>query len=128
MRVELIEKSSLITRSSWYTEEDCKLLILLMNDKLSSVAFLKLPFADKHKMKNVTDSWFAMTNKCPNLQELVCEARNPYLFKAEIDASNKVVLFSLMLLFKELQVLEIPDIVCDNFRLELLAESLPKLR
>ena len=131
MRIELIERSnSLVKRSFQHSEKTYKFLTLLMNDQVSSMTFPHLPRpADRDATKNVTDLWFTMSSKCPNLQQLNCDADNvppsPY---GEKDASKQVVLFSLVLHFSELHELKMPNLECNNFRLSFLAQCLPKLR
>lgn len=94
-----------------------------MNEEVSSVTFTGLP--DIHgsaPMKSVTDTWCALTEQCPNLQKLVCD--DFYTTKGR----NLVMFFSFALHFSNLHVLEVPDLRCNDVRLELIADNLPRLR
>lgn len=112
---------------SYKIESHCTLLTLLMNDQVSSVSFSYVPRTEKEAMKIVSDMWLVMSNECPNLQELVCE-EDSLSTPGQEDPSKQVVLLGLALYFKELQVLEMPNTEFNNFRLEIVAENLPKLR
>jgi hypothetical protein len=133
MRIELIQRSNSLAKRSFHhsSEKKCKFLTLLMNDQVSSMSFPQLPrTADQDALKNVTDLWFSMSRKCPDLQQLVCDEDNvsPSTYGQKKDASKQVVLFGLVLHFSELQVLKMPNLECNNFRLGFLAKCLPKLR
>lgn len=67
-----------------------------------------------------------MSSKCPKLQKLVCNAE--LLYKQKADKSKQVVYLGILLLFTELQELQMSNMVVNNFRLEMLADRLPKLR
>jgi len=110
----------------FYWEQNCKLLLLLMNNKVTGVSFSKLPQMSKEAMKCVTDTCFAMTTLCPKLQKFVCTEE---IRRSKIEKNKGLLLFfGLSLQFAELQVLKMCNLECDNLRLGLLAENLPKLR
>lgn len=74
-------------------------------------------------MRMVTNLWMTMTQKCPNLQELVCHSTF-----SDDKLDGMLVFFSFSLHFTNLQVLECPCMGCDDFRLSILVENLPQLR
>lgn len=110
--------------------ENCKYLTLLMNSELTSMTFSQLPLKENEdEMKSVTDVWFAMSNKCLKLQELYCDAISDSVYHhTKDDTRESVVFFSFSVQFTELLVLEMPNMVCNDFRLQMLVEYLPNLR
>jgi len=127
LRAELIKGWNFnFVTSAEVNKKTCEFLVLLMNDQVTSVSFSQMQNLNKEGLKSVIDSWFAMTNKCPKLKTLVCEAE--HLFPRETDESKQLVFLGCLLHFSELQVLQMPNMECDNFRLGLLADNLPQLR
>jgi len=105
------------------TTVDCQFLELLLNSEVKSLSFSQLPRTNLKSKKRVTSTWMVMTQKCPNLQNLVCDLKLYY------DNSSKLIIFYFFSLhFVNLQALECPYMKCDNQRLRILAASLPQLK
>jgi hypothetical protein len=121
LKVKLIEKCQFETGDD-HAVQNCKFLKLLLNEEVRSVSFTYLPDTQGGAMRSVTDAWFALTEKCPRLQKLACD--DFYTTKGH----RLVVFFSFALQFNSLQELDMPDLWCNDLRLELLAVHMPQLR
>jgi hypothetical protein len=105
------------------TAAECQFLELLLNSEVDSLSFSTLPRTFNSSMKRVTSLWMEMTQKCPNLQKIVCDRRF-----GNFETNGLLLFYSFSLHFTGLQVLECRSIGCNDFRLGLLAENLPQLR
>lgn len=121
MKAKLIKKRKFNT-SDEQAVENCKFLKLLLNEEVSSVSFAYLPDTQNEAMRSVTNTWFELTEKCPKLQKLECD--DFYTTRSH----RLVVFFSFALQFGKLQELNMPDLWCNDLRLEMIAKHMPELR
>jgi hypothetical protein len=121
LKTKLIEKCKFDTGDE-QAVQNCNFLKLLLNKEVSSVTFTFLPDTHSSAMRSVTDAWFALTEKCPRLRKLACD--DFYTTKSH----RLVVFFGFALQFGSLQQLDMPDLWCNDLRLEMLAVHMPELR
>lgn len=106
-----------------HAEANCRLLQLLLTDDVRNVSLTWLPRVhNRSAMNRVTDLWYAMTQKCPRLQKIVCQ--NFYTSRS----NGLLMFFSFSLSFVHMQVLDMTDMTCTDLRLGLIAQHLPQLR
>jgi hypothetical protein len=121
VRAKLIEMGTFFLGND-QARVNCRFLTMLMNEEVSSLSLSTLPQPHNDAMKSVTDTWLALTLKCPRLQKLVCHnfcARGSY---------GLLVFFSFSLHFAHLQVLDMHNMECNDLRLGLLSQRLSQLR
>lgn len=120
-------------------EENYKFLLLLMNDQVTSVDFgHHIPEIVSDEATEINaDFWLAMAIKCPNMKKIrQCLEKDDSEYPTSFDYRWRKKQYSPLANsmsstahhFSQLQVLEMPNARCSDYRLEMLAENLPKLR
>jgi hypothetical protein len=95
---------------------NCRFLQQLLNGEVTKMTFAELQFAPSSILKSVSDAWVAMSTQCPRPRSLVCDN-----FFMPDRLEN---FFRFALSFKNLQVLTVTNLECDDARLTLLAQHL----
>lgn len=127
LRNEMIKRNK---RDCEETLQNFKFLELLVNTEVTRLSFSQPPKSKTRWMTGVADLLFTVTDKCPNLQELAFDVghHEQKQLAEDYEARDTLLFFSFSLQFAELQVLDMRSMVCEDFRLDMLAEYLPKLR
>jgi hypothetical protein len=101
-------------------------LRLLLNEEVLAVYLKGLSATNQPEMKSITDTLKCVASECPHLEKLVYEE-----FKTSMQPmrfSDQVQILSCTLVFKQLQVIDIYRLVCNNLALGLIADNLTHLR